>query len=217
MRLQVKNDPVRGTGFALLVVDQAISTPLLSISVFSTFKQLYLGRSVPGRPNWTTAPTERFSAARISGDETSTTYCIGPDITTFIPEGDIVEITSSDGSVREKVAWEGVNIQVTWNGVGAWVAVKDIADGAFRWNWDRGRSPPQQPRGRRKQKTTSWKKKRKTRRRKKKKTGGRPSASPNSNERMRRPNGCKTRPTKQPRWRRRPLPRRGQRNCSAWR
>ena len=136
MSLQVKNDLVRGTGFALLVVDQAISTALLSISVFSTFKRLFLGRSVPGKPNWTTAPTERFSAARISGDETSTTYCIGPDITTFIPEGDEVEIRSSDGSVHEKVAWEGVNIQVTWNGVGAWVTVNDIADGVFRWNWD---------------------------------------------------------------------------------
>jgi hypothetical protein len=53
-----------------------------------------------------------------------------------IPEGTVVEIASPDGSVREDVAWEGVNIRLTWDGAGAWVAVKGAVESPFEWNWD---------------------------------------------------------------------------------
>src|SRR5271156_2335331 len=136
MTLSIKNDPARGMGFVLLVVDKAIRSSLLEISVFNRFKGLYLGRSVPGKPNWTTTPSQLFGAARISGDDRSTAYCIGPDITTFIPEGAVVAIASSDGAIDDEVAWEGINIRLTWDGIGAWVEVKNTTEGAFSWDWD---------------------------------------------------------------------------------
>src|SRR5271156_5859511 len=136
MTLSIKNDPARGMGFVLLVVDKAIRSSLLEISVFNRFKGLYLGRSVPGKPNWTTTPSQLFGAARISGDDRSTAYCSGPDITTFIPEGAVVAIASSDGAIDDEVAWEGINIRLTWDGIGAWVEVKNTTEGAFSWDWD---------------------------------------------------------------------------------
>jgi hypothetical protein len=136
MTLQIKNDHERGTGFVALNFDQSVNLPLLKISVLDKFKRLFLGRSVPGKPNWITTRTEFFDAARVSGDERSTTYSIGPNITTFIPEGAVVEISSSDGSLREDVVWEGVNVLETWDGAGAWVAVQHAVGSPFEWSWN---------------------------------------------------------------------------------
>jgi len=120
MALQLRNDAARGPGFALLVFDRAIDTPSLEISLFDRFRQLYLGPSAPERPNWQTRP-HYFLIVRTSGDGRRTTYSVAPDITTFVPDGALVEIATADSRIREEVGWNNILLHFGGPEISGWV------------------------------------------------------------------------------------------------
>lgn len=123
MTVQLRSDrhPLFGPGFALLVFDRPIDAPRLDISILNIVTGLYLGPSLPGRPNWVKQRTTFFPAIR-AGGEGSSIFRVGPEVTTYVQEGTYVEIASIDGSVCDELSWEGVLVRSSPAGTEDWTS-----------------------------------------------------------------------------------------------
>jgi hypothetical protein len=124
MAFQLRNSP-EAPGHALLVFDRVINADQISISVLNRMSRRYLGPSVPGKTNWTTARSHFFAAARVSVTDKETVFEIGPEITTFIPEETMIEFATRDDTIKEEAPWRGISM-FGWTGPPS--AVSSVSD-----------------------------------------------------------------------------------------
>lgn len=110
----VKNAPGE-RGYALLVFDRNIDGDPLKLAIFNLASQSYLDSSVK-KAIWTLLRSHFFSAALISRNDGETIFKVGPEVTTFMPDGTAIEFTNEDSTLREVVIWSGILRDIHWRG-----------------------------------------------------------------------------------------------------
>jgi hypothetical protein len=106
MRLRVLDDD--RPGYAQLAFDSPLSELALEVSVRSLREGAFLGPD----GKWQRS-AHFFTASRISGDDRSARYRVGPEIVNFLLDLDLVEFAAADGSFRLETTWENATPQLT--------------------------------------------------------------------------------------------------------
>jgi hypothetical protein len=112
MALQLKNAPGQA-GHVLLVFDRTLDVDPLRIAIYNCMSRAYLGRST-GRALWSPVRSQFFEARLVAHNDGQSTFKIGPEVTTFIPDETTIELTSEDGALRETVVWHSIMLDYHW-------------------------------------------------------------------------------------------------------
>jgi WD40 repeat protein len=102
LRLRILDDD--NPGYAQLAFEgghDVLRQQTLSLSVRSSSTKSFLGAA----GLWQNAPAY-FTATRIDGDERRALFRIGPEIVSHLPQEDLVEFATADGSLRVETVWE---------------------------------------------------------------------------------------------------------------
>lgn len=106
-------------GWAHLIFNRNISADPLRVSILKLPDREYLGYSTPPEANWTQARSQFFDAHLIFRGDGQTIFCLGPEVTSFIPDQSMLEIASEDNRIRETGVWSGVSVDLLWPGPSA--------------------------------------------------------------------------------------------------
>jgi uncharacterized protein YecT (DUF1311 family) len=103
-------------GWAHLIFDRDIGADPLRVSILKLMGREYLGYSTPPKANWAPPRSHYFDAHLIARGDGKTVFCLGPEVTTFIPEESMLEIASEDNLVRETAVWSEISVDLLWPG-----------------------------------------------------------------------------------------------------
>jgi hypothetical protein len=112
MAIQLENAPGQ-PGYVHLIFDRRIDVDSLRLAFCNRISRTYLDRSV-NKANWSPARSHFFEAVLVSRGDATTVFCVGPEVTTFIPDETIIELTNSDGAVSEVVVWRNILLDYHW-------------------------------------------------------------------------------------------------------
>jgi hypothetical protein len=112
MSLELRNAPGQ-PGYALLVFNRDLDVGSLKLAIQNRMSRKYLGPSV-GKANWSPARSHFFDAALVSCSDGETTFKIGPEVASFIPDEASIEFTSEDNAICEHTVWRGILHPLAW-------------------------------------------------------------------------------------------------------
>jgi hypothetical protein len=106
MTVKIVNSPGKA-GYVQLIFDRHIGTDPLRVAFCNKIARTYLGYS-NGRSYWSSTRSHFFEAILVSRGNGNTVFMIGPEVSNFIPNETIIEITTEDNAIGEVAVWRDV-------------------------------------------------------------------------------------------------------------